>query len=223
MNSSKITLYIDLFFCCVFLPLIIALVPVERWIVKYQSFAITLIAFLYTAYFAIRAINIPQRVMKRQYLHLIIFFVVILTITYLISQFPFPPDMKPIIGARPNLPQHLRSQSVWFMFLVVSGYSLSISLMLELFKQSLVKKELEGEKRQAELALHKAQINPHFFFNTMNTLYGLVVSKSDKTESAFVKFTSLLKYTYSHIKTDRIAIKSEFTRACSCSSSCAST
>lgn len=209
MNSSKIKLYIDLFFCCVFLPLIIALVPVEKWIVKYPSFALTLILFLYAAYFAIRVMNIPQKVMNKRYIQISVFCMVILAVTYFISQFPYPPDIKPIVTAHPNLHEHLREQTVWFMFLVVSGYSLSISLMLELFRQILVKKELEGEKKQAELALYKAQINPHFFFNTMNTLYGLVISKSDKAESVFVKFTSLLKYTYTQIKTDKIAIKSE--------------
>ena len=37
MDSKKIKLYIDLLFCCVFLPLIIALVPVEKWMEKYRA------------------------------------------------------------------------------------------------------------------------------------------------------------------------------------------
>lgn len=209
MNQSKIKLYIDLFFCCVFLPLIIALVPVEKWIVKYPSFAVTLVLFLYAAYFAIRVMNIPQKVMQRKYVHIVVFCIAITGITYFISQFPYPPDIEPIVTSHPNLHEHLRAQTVWFMFLVVSGYSLSISLLLELFRQIIVKKELAEGKKNAELALYKAQINPHFFFNTMNTLYGLVISKSDKAENAFIRFTSLLKYTYSQTNTDRIAIKSE--------------
>ena len=209
MNPSNIKSYIDLFFCLVFLPLIIALVPVEKWMVKYPSFAVTLILFLYAAYFSIRAMNIPQKVMNRKFFQIGVFCTVIICATYLISQFPYPPNFEPIVTTHPNLHEHLRAQTVWFMSLVVSGYSLSISLLLELFRQTLVKKELEGQKKQAELALYKAQINPHFFFNTMNTLYGLVINKSDKAEKAFIRFTSLLKYTYSQIKTDRIAIRSE--------------
>ena len=50
----------------------------------------------------------------------------------------------------------------------------------------LARQEVEAEKNRAELAMYKAQINPHFLFNTLNTLYGLVITKSDLTESAFL-------------------------------------
>lgn len=47
---------------------------------------------------------------------------------------------------------------------------------------------LETEKKKAELALYKAQINPHFLFNTLNTLYGMIVMKSQQVETAFMQF-----------------------------------
>lgn len=109
----------------------------------------------------------------------------------------------------PKLREHLRAQNVWFMFLIVSGYSLSISLLLELFRQIIVKKEIEEQKNKAELSLYKAQINPHFMFNTLNTLYGLTISKSDKAEDAFVKFIEILKYTYTQVNLDMIPIGNE--------------
>ena len=77
--------------------------------------------------------------------------------------------------------QHMRTQTVWFFFLIVTGFSLAIELTFELFRQILSKQEIEAEKNKAELALYKAQINPHFLFNTLNALYGLVLTKSDKT------------------------------------------
>lgn len=61
----------------------------------------------------------------------------------------------------------MRAQTVWFFFLVVTGFSLSIELIFELFRQILSKQEIEAEKNKAELALYKAQINPHFLFNTL--------------------------------------------------------
>ena len=53
------------------------------------------------------------------------------------------------------------------------------------------------------------QINPHFLFNTLNTLYGLVITKSDLTESAFVKFSNILKYMYHNASVEKIDVKSE--------------
>ena len=66
----------------------------------------------------------------------------------------------------------MRTQTVWFFFLIVTGFSLAIELTFELFRQILSKQEIEAEKNKAELALYKAQINPHFLFNTLNALFG---------------------------------------------------
>ena len=209
MNIQRIALYIDLLFCLIFLPLIISMVPVEKWLVRYPLFACTLFLSLYVVYFAIRKMNIPRKAMQRKYVQIGVFVVVIIGAAYLLSQFPYPPGYEIQNTSCPNMRRILRRQTVCFMFLVVGGYSLSVSLLIELFQAAFEKKKLESEKQQAELALYKAQINPHFFFNTMNTLYGLVVSKSDKAETAFMYFTELLKYTYYHVNTDKIAIKTE--------------
>lgn len=206
MDSKKVKLITDLFFCFLFLPVVIMLVPVERWIVKYPVFALTLLCFLYLLYFAIQQMNLPQKAMQKKYWQIVLFGVLVLAITYLISQFPYPDDG---VTELPSKTFRRRSQTVWFMSLTVIGYSLSISLVVELFRQMLLKRQIEEKRKTAELALFKAQINPHFLFNTLNTLYGLVVSKSDKAEDAFVKFSSLMKYTYSQIDKESIYIEDE--------------
>lgn len=105
--------------------------------------------------------------------------------------------------------KHIRLQTVWLLFLVVSGFSLTIELTFELFNQIIFRKDLETEKNRAELSVYKAQINPHFLFNSLNTLYGLIVSKSDQTEQVFIKFTSLLQYMYRQSTNDLIAVTQE--------------
>lgn len=56
-------------------------------------------------------------------------------------------------------------------------------------------KNLQAEKGQAELALLKSQINPHFFFNTLNNLYGLVVEKSEQAPQVVLKLSEMMRYT----------------------------
>lgn len=46
-------------------------------------------------------------------------------------------------------------------------------------------------------------------FNTLNTLYGLTISKSDRAEDAFIKFIEILKYTYTQVNLDMIPIGNE--------------
>ena len=105
--------------------------------------------------------------------------------------------------------QHLRSQMVWFFFLIVTGFSLSIELIFELFRQVISRQETEAEKNKAQLALYKVQINPHFLFNTLNTLYGLVLTQSEKAESAFVKLYDILKYMYTQTTFEVIPVNQE--------------
>ncbi len=62
---------------------------------------------------------------------------------------------------------------------------------LKLAKDSFVRRQQE---KDAELKLLKAQLNPHFLFNTLNNLYGLSVVKSDKLPNLMLKLSDLLRY-----------------------------
>lgn len=54
--------------------------------------------------------------------------------------------------------------------------------------------ELEKEKIAAELALLRYQLNPHFLFNTINDIYYLAIIQSEKTGSALLQLSNLLRY-----------------------------
>jgi sensor histidine kinase YesM len=55
-------------------------------------------------------------------------------------------------------------------------------------------KRLAEEKMKAELSFLKAQVHPHFLFNTLNNLYALTLIKSDKTPDIVLKLSDLLDY-----------------------------
>jgi len=67
---------------------------------------------------------------------------------------------------------------------------------------------LEKEKIQAELALLRYQLNPHFLFNTINDIYYLAIIKSDKTANAILKVSDLLRYVLNE-KEDQVALEKE--------------
>jgi sensor histidine kinase YesM len=56
------------------------------------------------------------------------------------------------------------------------------------------RKELENEKLLAELNFLKAQINPHFLFNTLNNLYYLAYTKSENTTEVIAKLSQMMRY-----------------------------
>jgi len=55
-------------------------------------------------------------------------------------------------------------------------------------------KQLEKQKLEAELKLLKSQINPHFLFNTLNSLYVLALNNSQRTPAMIHKLSELMSY-----------------------------
>jgi len=78
------------------------------------------------------------------------------------------------------------------------------NLLLE--KQSM---ELELKLKEAELKLLKAQIHPHFLFNTLNNLYGLVLSGSKNAADIVLRISSLLDYMLYHSTRPFVTVEEE--------------
>ncbi|BAP32534.1 signal transduction histidine kinase LytS [Chryseobacterium sp. StRB126] len=54
--------------------------------------------------------------------------------------------------------------------------------------------QLEKEKAELELKSLKSQLNPHFLFNTLNNIYSLSISNSDKTSQSISQLSDILDY-----------------------------
>ncbi len=65
------------------------------------------------------------------------------------------------------------------------------------------------ENKQAEIQFLKSQINPHFIFNTLNNIYSLVFSKSDKALEAIEKLSDIMRFTTYETQKELISIKDE--------------
>lgn len=55
-------------------------------------------------------------------------------------------------------------------------------------------RELENARLKTELAFLRAQVNPHFLFNTLNSLYALAIKRSDQTATAIMQLSGLMRY-----------------------------
>lgn len=67
-------------------------------------------------------------------------------------------------------------------------------LMQEWYKKSNAIQELQSQKSAAELSLLKEQINPHFFFNTLNNLYAMSLTNDKETPEVILKLSELMRY-----------------------------
>lgn len=87
---------------------------------------------------------------------------------------------------------------VTFLYLLLEtnfmvGIAFAIKIVKKWFVQQQEKHEMETRNLQTELNLLKAQLHPHFLFNTMNNLYALSIEKSSKTSEGIAKISDLLR------------------------------
>ena len=70
-----------------------------------------------------------------------------------------------------------------------------IGFCLWIYDQWIWVKSMKAGKREAELSLLRSQINPHFFFNTLNNLYALTITKSEQAPEVILKLSDMMRYT----------------------------
>ena len=114
---------------------------------------------------------------------------------------PLPPPGPS--GAKlyqPGLPPEI-SQT---FFLFVAGLLLSLAIRI-----NNRWRETERERLNTELSYLKAQINPHFLFNTLNSIYSLAIEQSPATADAIVQLSSFLRYVIAEGRQNSVALSHE--------------
>lgn len=111
-------------------------------------------------------------------------------------------------------PPH-RNNRMWYfpgsyaIFILVLTVGTCIVLLQEWLKIEQKKDEIEHEKINTELSFLKSQVNPHFFFNTLNNIYSLAVIGSEQTAPAIMKLSSIMRYILSETQTNLVPLQNE--------------
>lgn len=106
-----------------------------------------------------------------------------------------------------NLP--LLSPGNLVIFLMVFVFSTGVRVIERWLRSEQRTKEIANEKLQAELSFLKAQINPHFLFNTLNNIYALASAQSDQTAAAVMKLSSIMRYVLTEARNDFVPLEKE--------------
>ncbi|MCO6480151.1 MAG: histidine kinase, partial [Phaeodactylibacter sp.] len=80
---------------------------------------------------------------------------------------------------------------------------------MEWYKQAGKLASLEKERTAAELALLKQQVNPHFFFNTLNNLYALSITRDKQTPEVILQLSELMRYVIYNGREESAALAEE--------------
>lgn len=94
------------------------------------------------------------------------------------------------------------------IFLVGAGSTLA-KILSDWLKHERDRKELETQTMQSELRFLKSQINPHFLFNTLNSLYALTLKKSDAAPEIVIKLSEMMRYMLYECNERRVPLRKE--------------
>lgn len=166
------------------------------------SKTVLFIGVFYLNYYWIieKSLNSSKRFIRLIGYNLIVI-VISLGLCYLIWRF------KGYLGGRPPL-RHYQSPSEWMylaksvgilsrdlvMLILVIGFATALRLGDEWLKLDRRRKDLLSSQRDEELKNLKSQLNPHFLFNTLNSIYALIAISSQKAQGAVHELSRLLRY-----------------------------
>lgn len=169
---------------------------------------ILLIAFFYFNSY----ILVPRFYFTRRYVLFGLAVIVCFFIISLVPYFSFPEMRPPPVPAMhhagmPSPPPGDKSIGMefshnFFRFFLVLFISLTWCV-------SNRWKQVEREKLSTELSYLKAQINPHFLFNTLNSIYSLAIQRSAVTAEAVVKLSGMMRYVIHEASRDFVPLEKE--------------
>ena len=86
----------------------------------------------------------------------------------------------------------------WIVEVIICIYTLGLATGVKFAKDTLINQHLQKEREkhylETELKFLRAQIQPHFFFNTLNNIYSLTLKKSDQAPDIILKLSDLMSY-----------------------------
>jgi LytS/YehU family sensor histidine kinase len=111
------------------------------------------------------------------------------------------PGFKNIVGENIGI--------LLFNYPIVAGFAVVIKLM----KRGWLKQQetllVAREKAGAELQLLKSQIHPHFLFNTLNNVYFLTLTESQKAPEMLIKLSDMLRYILDECNNPQVLLEKE--------------
>jgi two-component system LytT family sensor kinase len=110
-------------------------------------------------------------------------------------------------------PRHRRMQPLdstsLFIFLMIMALSTAIKTVQQWQLTEQRATRAEADKTSAELSFLKAQINPHFLFNTLNNIYTLAAIKDDNAADSIMKLSNIMRYVTDDVTEDFVPLQSE--------------
>ncbi len=91
----------------------------------------------------------------------------------------------------------------------VVALAVCLKIIADWRRQRQLNRQLRRARAEVELQLLKAQLHPHFLFNTLNNIYGLSLQQSDKVPDSIIRLSKILDYLVYYSQKEEIALNKE--------------
>ena len=103
----------------------------------------------------------------------------------------------------------INQSHIFLLLLSVVVISTIFQIVSEWFRHERERRVLEQRRVQSELKFLKSQMNPHFLFNTLNSLYALTLKKSDEAPEIVLKLSDMMRYMLYECNEKRVLLEKE--------------
>jgi len=97
-----------------------------------------------------------------------------------------------------------------FFYLIFIQFYYVILYYEDLQEKLQIESDLQNLVKEAELSALKSQINPHFLFNSLNSISSLTITNPETAQEMVIKLSDFLRYSLSHDKNEEASLKEEF-------------
>jgi sensor histidine kinase YesM len=184
-----------------------SLVRLDRYVIYSWIPLMFMLVFYFNYYYLVDKLIFEKRRWWRFLLSNFVMIVVVATFSHILQEF----YLTRILGAVP--PQEKIDLATYIIrdgavLMLVISLSVALKMVAAWRTQERARARLEAEKRSAELAGLRSQLNPHFLFNTLNNIYSLTLSDGEKAREAIHSLGTILRYVL-YTDAERVPLASE--------------
>lgn len=174
-------------------------VPYQLWIKQCMILGLMVIAYYLNSFILVPKFLLKNRTAVYFFITIGVITIIVLLNSYADGWLNINQLMHAAFQKSGHLKRHGGRDHKWDLAMIaiialVLGISTSITAIQKWQNDNQVHQEMEQDKISSELSFLKAQINPHFFFNTLNNIYALTLINADTSRKAIHQLSRMMRY-----------------------------
>ncbi|MEE9408929.1 MAG: histidine kinase [Polaribacter sp.] len=184
----------------------------EDYWYSFKSNIVTVTLGMLLAYFHVYFL-LPKLLFKKKTISYVLFFLIALIVFYIVRTELIFIFINDNVWPESQTPQRAYAFNHILVVCLIGIYDVGLATTLKLTTDWIFDRKrietLQATQLKTELQFLKAQIQPHFFFNTLNNLYALTLENSKQAPEVVLKLSEIMEYILYRAKEPKIRLLNE--------------